>query len=1171
MKAGTRLLASLSFCAAAATLALTLASRNVAAAGGNPSANLDQCANGEIFAPVPCTGSAWQNGNTNAGNSHWYEGDSIAYRITFSSLTPGSTHKVTIEWDTTKGGKHALDYLTSYNRSEKVGNDPCSGVVGCDSPTFFPIPADTHVTLPPSVDDGRWNQFFTMFDGTIASVTAPYTVTGAYSGDSSTSLTITFVAGSSTPVLAWGGHIATRKDWGATNSALAITGSPYHMRVLDLDGSGGNQDRSTSSSAVVFPALLTITKTVLDSSGLPLSGPTPFNFTTTSPSLGNAGPELPPGFTLVNDGGVNQLTGLPNNQRQFKLYAFDTTTSQVTITEQPVTGFMLAGLTCSAALNGVPQSLTSVVNLATGTASIIPTEGEEINCTYVNQKALTLTVIKNVVNTNGGTAAPGAFTLRVTGTNTNLARPGSATGTVYSVLPGTYTVTEDTPLVTGYRFVGFSGDCDASGNLVLGLGESKTCMVTNADLPAHLTIRKVVVNSNGGTRHATDFSFSVNAGPATTFAQDGIDVLKGLNAVDVPAGAFSVVENATPIAGYTTTYSGCSGTILNGETRTCTITNTNIPAHLIIKKVVVNNNGGSLTAANFSGTVSGVTASSGQTWTGASTDLTLTTLGSYSVAENAHPGYDATFSADCTGTIALGETRTCTVTNDDQAAHLTINKVVVNNNGGSLTAASFSGTVSGVTAASGQTWTGASTNLTLTKVGSYSVAENAHPGYDATFSTGCTGTIALGESRTCTVTNDDQPARLTLIKHVVNDNGGSLTADAFTLTATGSAIPGGSRSVTGSEAPGVTIDVNAGSYVVTESNTSGYKQTGAVGCTGTLANGSSATCTITNSDDKSNPTVGSIMSWMLHDSLALTGFRPGGSGGTVTFKLYGPDDATCTGNVINGANGSGEVRPVDNGRAATAAGYNRGQAQLPSLRGTFRWVAQYSGDSYNEGTTTRCGDEAHTITVYDPAAPPYAQFITPINGATDVDSSRPIEWTAVIDAQTYYLYIGSSRGAKDLIDTGEIQETSYRAYGLPVGQLLYARLWTKKASVWRYTDITFIAASGAVINKATVTAPANGATGVAPTGLIQWAAVPNAEKYYVYVGSTPGAKDLIDSEEICDLCPNSPMATSWSLANAGKAPAQGLAGKAGQTVFVRLWTRFDGVWRYTDSAFTLAP
>src|SRR5205809_24406 len=196
-----------------------------------------------------------------------------------------------------------------------------------------------------------------------------------------------------------------------------------------------------------------------------------------------------------------------------------------------------------------------------------------------------------------------------------------------------------------------------------------------------------------------------------------------------------------------------------GETKTCTITNNDQAAHLVINKTVTNDNGGSLTAADFSGTVSGVTAAEGQVWTGASTTWTLTTVGSYSIAENAHPGYDASFSSDCTGTIALGETKTCTITNNDQAASLIINKAVVNDNGGSLTADAFSGTIGGaVVAAGGNTWSGASTDMTLTAVGSYSVAENAHPGYDATFSAGCTGTIALGETRICTVTNDDQAA-----------------------------------------------------------------------------------------------------------------------------------------------------------------------------------------------------------------------------------------------------------------------------------------------------------------------------------------------------------------------------------------------------------------------------
>src|SRR5204862_8268068 len=189
--------------------------------------------------------------------------------------------------------------------------------------------------------------------------------------------------------------------------------------------------------------------------------------------------------------------------------------------------------------------------------------------------------------------------------------------------------------------------------------------------------------------------------------------------------------------------------------------------------------------------------------------------------------------------------------------------------------------------------------------------------------------------------------------------------------------------------------------------------------------------------------------------------------------------------------------------------FNLGQAQLPNLKGTFRWIATYSGDTYNNGATTKCGDETHTITVHDPASALFALFITPVNGATGVDASQPIQWTAITNAQAYYLYIGTSRGATDLVNSGELQGTSYQAYGLPAGQLLYARLWTKKASVWRYTDITFTVTAGGAVNKATVIMPADGATGVNPTGTIQWTAVPNAERYYVYVGSTPGGNDLI--------------------------------------------------------------
>ena len=60
----------------------------------------------------------------------------------------------------------------------------------------------------------------------------------------------------------------------------------------------------------------------------------------------------------------------------------------------------------------------------------------------------------------------------------------------------------------------------------LALGETKTCTITNNDQPATLIVKKVVVNDNGGTKVASDFSFQVNGGAAQAFEADGQNDLR---------------------------------------------------------------------------------------------------------------------------------------------------------------------------------------------------------------------------------------------------------------------------------------------------------------------------------------------------------------------------------------------------------------------------------------------------------------------------------------------------------------------------------------------------------------------------------------------------------------------------------------------------------------------
>src|SRR2546426_238725 len=115
------------------------------------------------------------------------------------------------------------------------------------------------------------------------------------------------------------------------------------------------------------------------------------------------------------------------------------------------------------------------------------------------------------------------------------------------------------------------------------------------------------------------------------------------------------------------------------------------------------------------------------------------------------------------------------------------------------------------------------------------------------------------------------------------------------------------------------------------------------------------------------------------------------------------------------------------------------------------------------------------------AAAPAIIFYPP-NGAVNVDFTQPFQWSTVPNAQAYYLYVGSTFGAGDLVNTGEIQQPSRVVPALPAGQLLYVRISTKVGGVWRSTDSTFTAAP----LTSTMTYPSNGAVNVDMLQPMQW-------------------------------------------------------------------------------------
>ena len=85
------------------------------------------------------------------------------------------------------------------------------------------------------------------------------------------------------------------------------------------------------------------------------------------------------------------------------------------------------------------------------------------------------------------------------------------------------------------------------------------------------------------------------------------------------------------------------------------------------------------------------------------------------------------------------------------------------------------------------------------------------------------------------------------------------------------------------------------------------------------------------------------------------------AGGTVTFRLYGPNSVTCSGIPV-----LVETKPLPATSNAVAS-----SPFMPLLPGTYRWVAHYSGDANNPAVTGSCNAAGQTVQVTLLAPKPY--------------------------------------------------------------------------------------------------------------------------------------------------------------------------------------------------------
>lgn len=232
-------------------------------------------------------------------------------------------------------------------------------------------------------------------------------------------------------------------------------------------------------------------------------------------------------------------------------------------------------------------------------------------------------------------------------------------------------------------------------------------------------------------------------------------------------GTSSVVMGATALT-VRTADAGDPGPVTPLIAGSPTITVTSASATLNVIKHVITDNGGIAVASDFTMNVTGTNVSD-PSFTGAEDPGTTITLdaGAYSVDEDAFSGYTKSLGADCSGTIAAGETETCTVTNDDIAPSLTLDKIVVNDNAGTALESEWTLTATGPTTLSGAGAAGSTDVVSGASFdqGTYTLSESTGPtGYTAS-TWSCTNgitvngssqiTLGLGQSTVCTITNND--------------------------------------------------------------------------------------------------------------------------------------------------------------------------------------------------------------------------------------------------------------------------------------------------------------------------------------------------------------------------------------------------------------------------------
>lgn len=256
---------------------------------------------------------------------------------------------------------------------------------------------------------------------------------------------------------------------------------------------------------------------------------------------------------------------IPGNSITYigKAWCFGTLTLSPVAAGQGIDPTVNPGVSCDGnSLNNTTQTDSATVDVAF--RAVQARHNSQFVCKEEKPRLASITVIKQIINDNGGNNVVPDFQLQVVGTVVTNVTSGATT----TLATGNYIVTETG--ISGY-VASFSGDCNASGQITLNPGDEKTCTIINNDLPGNITLIKSVINDNGGTGVPAQFPLLIDGGnvPNNTSVAVSANNSHTIDETQQPGYDFVSITGSPkcPVV--------LGGTVMldEGEAITCTITN----------------------------------------------------------------------------------------------------------------------------------------------------------------------------------------------------------------------------------------------------------------------------------------------------------------------------------------------------------------------------------------------------------------------------------------------------------------------------------------------------------------------------------------------------------------------------------------------------------------------